>query len=261
MKVSWASPRPALGPEPCGKKGEDRPLVAANQLPVGGLPAGPRQEHHLLVARARRHSAGVQPHARPACQGSCRRTTFSADASLGRAVTRFRRPEKRAVRRGVSPRSRPPTICSTASSASISTERWRRYAVGPARLGARAPTESISTSAPGTLDFGRPARRPGFRGRVMGADFVRPMLDLAGNKAGRRPRYCRRSGTAIPGLGVRWRDGRLGTCDLVDLAGFAEGAAATPGAARDPGMTLPPSRGSVGVTSPFPANHAKPWGG
>src|SRR3954469_18151655 len=60
---------------------------------------------------------------------------------------------------------------------------WRRYAV--ACLGWERQPEGIYLDlCAGTLDFGATlASRPGFRGRVVGADFVRPMLELGRGKA------------------------------------------------------------------------------
>jgi demethylmenaquinone methyltransferase/2-methoxy-6-polyprenyl-1,4-benzoquinol methylase len=63
--------------------------------------------------------------------------------------------------------------------------RWRRYAVD--RLGwERVPNGIYLDLCAGTLDFAAIlARRPGFRGHVIGADFVRPMLELGRHKADR----------------------------------------------------------------------------
>lgn len=63
--------------------------------------------------------------------------------------------------------------------------RWRRQAV--ARLGwERAPEGIYLDLCAGTLDFAAAlAGQPGFRGRVIGADFVRPMLELGRGKAAR----------------------------------------------------------------------------
>jgi demethylmenaquinone methyltransferase / 2-methoxy-6-polyprenyl-1,4-benzoquinol methylase len=60
---------------------------------------------------------------------------------------------------------------------------WRRYAV--AQLGWEREPEGIYLDlCAGTLDFGATlARRSGFRGRIIGADFVRRMLELGRNKA------------------------------------------------------------------------------
>ena len=60
---------------------------------------------------------------------------------------------------------------------------WRRRAV--AQLGwERVPDGIYLDLCAGTLDFAAAlARRPGFRGRVVGADFVRPMLELGRGKA------------------------------------------------------------------------------
>jgi demethylmenaquinone methyltransferase/2-methoxy-6-polyprenyl-1,4-benzoquinol methylase len=63
--------------------------------------------------------------------------------------------------------------------------RWRRAAV--AELGwERAPEGIYLDLCAGTLDFAAAlARRPEFRGRIVGADFVRPMLQLGRAKAKR----------------------------------------------------------------------------
>jgi demethylmenaquinone methyltransferase / 2-methoxy-6-polyprenyl-1,4-benzoquinol methylase len=60
---------------------------------------------------------------------------------------------------------------------------WRRRAVR--RLGfERAPAGTYLDSCAGTLDLGvELARRQGFRGRVVGADFVVPMLKLGRGKS------------------------------------------------------------------------------
>jgi len=60
---------------------------------------------------------------------------------------------------------------------------WRRTAV--ARLGWERKPEGIYLDlCAGTLDFGAAlARRPGFQGRIIGADFVRPMLEQGRDKA------------------------------------------------------------------------------
>src|SRR6476646_1881567 len=62
-------------------------------------------------------------------------------------------------------------------------QRWRRYAVG--QLGwERVPEGIYLDLCAGTLDFAAAlATRPGFRGRVIGADFVRDMLSLGRTKA------------------------------------------------------------------------------
>src|SRR3954449_8382838 len=62
---------------------------------------------------------------------------------------------------------------------------WRRYAV--ARLGwERAPEGIYLDLCAGTLDFAAAlAARPGFRGRIVGADFVPAMLDQGRNKSQR----------------------------------------------------------------------------
>jgi demethylmenaquinone methyltransferase/2-methoxy-6-polyprenyl-1,4-benzoquinol methylase len=62
---------------------------------------------------------------------------------------------------------------------------WRRYAV--AKLGWERTPEGIYVDlCAGTLDFAATlARQPGFQGRVVGADFVRRMLELGRQKASR----------------------------------------------------------------------------
>lgn len=62
---------------------------------------------------------------------------------------------------------------------------WRRGAV--ARLGwEREPDGIYLDLCAGTLDFGAMlASRPGFRGRIVGADFVRRMLELGRGKSSR----------------------------------------------------------------------------
>lgn len=64
-------------------------------------------------------------------------------------------------------------------------QRWRRVAVG--RLGwERQPGGMYLDLCAGTLDFGATlASAPGFRGRVVGADFVAAMLRLGRGKAAR----------------------------------------------------------------------------
>ena len=63
--------------------------------------------------------------------------------------------------------------------------RWRKQAV--ARLGwERAPEGIYLDLCAGTLDFGATlARQPGFRGRIVGADFVPRMLSLGRAKSRR----------------------------------------------------------------------------
>lgn len=103
---------------------------------------------------------------------------------------------------------------------------WRRYAV--ARLGwEREPAGIYLDLCAGTLDFAATlARRPGFQGRVAGADFARPMLEQGRNKSERvdpvaadaleLPFADRAFDGALIGWGVR---------NLVDLdSGLAEAA-------------------------------------
>jgi demethylmenaquinone methyltransferase / 2-methoxy-6-polyprenyl-1,4-benzoquinol methylase len=103
---------------------------------------------------------------------------------------------------------------------------WRRYAV--ACLGWERKPEGIYLDlCAGTLDFGATlASRPGFRGRIIGADFVRRMLELGRHKA---PRLAPVNADALDlpfpdqafdGAMVGW-----GVRNLVDLdAGLAETA-------------------------------------
>ncbi|HET6797013.1 MAG TPA: ubiquinone/menaquinone biosynthesis methyltransferase [Gemmatimonadales bacterium] len=64
-------------------------------------------------------------------------------------------------------------------------QRWRRRAV--ARLGWEREPEGIYLDlCAGTLDFGATlAQRPGFKGRVVGADFVPQMLEYGRHKSRR----------------------------------------------------------------------------
>ena len=103
---------------------------------------------------------------------------------------------------------------------------WRRYAV--ARLKWEREPEGIYLDlCAGTLDFGATlARRPGFRGRVVGADFVRRMLELGREKASRLAPVNADalelpfSDGAFAGAMVGW-----GLRNLVDLdGGIAEAA-------------------------------------
>lgn len=63
--------------------------------------------------------------------------------------------------------------------------RWRRIAVQA--LGwERVPDGQFLDLCAGTMDFGAIlAQQPGFRGRIVAADFVRPMLELGRHKADR----------------------------------------------------------------------------
>ena len=103
---------------------------------------------------------------------------------------------------------------------------WRRYAV--ARLGWEREPEGIYLDlCAGTLDFGATlARRPGFRGRVVGADFVQGMLALGRAKSSRlEPVSADALELPFPDLAF---DGAMvgwGIRNLVDLdAGLAETA-------------------------------------
>ena len=93
-------------------------------------------------------------------------------------------------------------------------QRWRRYAV--TRLGwERQPDGIYLDLCAGTLDFAATlARQPGFRGWVVGADFVAPMLRLGRGKAARvAPVTADALELPFPGCGVRWRDGRMGSAE------------------------------------------------
>lgn len=103
---------------------------------------------------------------------------------------------------------------------------WRRRAV--ARLGwERAPAGVFLDLCAGTLDFAAAlARRAGFQGRVVGADFVPRMLRLGRTKAPRMSPVAADAlqlpfpDAAFDGAMVGW-----GVRNLVDLdAGFAEAA-------------------------------------
>jgi demethylmenaquinone methyltransferase/2-methoxy-6-polyprenyl-1,4-benzoquinol methylase len=104
--------------------------------------------------------------------------------------------------------------------------RWRRAAVD--RLGWEARPDGLYLDAcAGTLDLAAElARRRGFSGRLVGADFAAPMLKLGRGKAPRdriRP-------VAADTLALPFRDGRFdgamvafGVRNLVDLdSGLAE---------------------------------------
>jgi demethylmenaquinone methyltransferase / 2-methoxy-6-polyprenyl-1,4-benzoquinol methylase len=105
-------------------------------------------------------------------------------------------------------------------------QRWRRYAVG--RLNWERRPEGIYLDlCAGTLDFAATlARCPGFRGRIVGADFVPPMLRLGRGKAARLAPVAADAlelpfpDRAFDGAMVGW-----GMRNLVDLdAGLAEAA-------------------------------------
>jgi demethylmenaquinone methyltransferase / 2-methoxy-6-polyprenyl-1,4-benzoquinol methylase len=125
-------------------------------------------------------------------------------------------------------------------------QRWRRYAV--ARLGWERKPEGIYLDlCAGTLDFGATlAGRAGFRGRIIGADFVRRMLELGRHKS---PRLAPVNADALDlpfpdhsfdGAMVGW-----GVRNLVDLdAGLAETARVLKPGSRLVilEMALPPQR-------------------
>jgi demethylmenaquinone methyltransferase/2-methoxy-6-polyprenyl-1,4-benzoquinol methylase len=123
---------------------------------------------------------------------------------------------------------------------------WRRYAV--ACLGWERKPEGIYLDlCAGTLDFGATlASRPGFRGRIIGADFVRRMLELGRQKS---PRLAPVNADALdlPFAGQSF-DGAMvgwGVRNLVDLdAGLAEAARVLKPGSRLVilEMALPPQR-------------------
>ncbi|HEY8257671.1 MAG TPA: ubiquinone/menaquinone biosynthesis methyltransferase [Gemmatimonadales bacterium] len=124
--------------------------------------------------------------------------------------------------------------------------RWRRFAVR--RLGwERVPDGIYLDLCAGTLDFAAMlARQPGFRGRVVGADFVRGMLTLGRSKAPRLQPVTADAlelpfpGAVFDGAMVGW-----GIRNLVDIdAGLAEAARVLRAGARLVilEMTLPPQR-------------------
>ena len=103
---------------------------------------------------------------------------------------------------------------------------WRRAAV--ARLGwERKPDGIYLDLCAGTLDFGATlARRSGFRGRIVGADFVRPMLEQGRDKSAALDPVAADAldlpfpDHAFDGAMIGW-----GVRNLVDLdAGLAEAA-------------------------------------
>jgi demethylmenaquinone methyltransferase/2-methoxy-6-polyprenyl-1,4-benzoquinol methylase len=105
-------------------------------------------------------------------------------------------------------------------------QSWRRIAV--ARLGWERKPEGIYLDlCAGTLDFGATlARRPGFRGRIVGADFVRPMLEQGRDKSSSLDPVAADAlelpfpDRAFDGVMIGW-----GVRNLVDLdAGLAETA-------------------------------------
>jgi demethylmenaquinone methyltransferase/2-methoxy-6-polyprenyl-1,4-benzoquinol methylase len=102
--------------------------------------------------------------------------------------------------------------------------RWRRYAVD--RLGwERAPDGIYLDLCAGTLDFAAMlARRRNFRGRVVGVDFVQPMLELGRRKADRLEPVT--ADALVLPFGAATFDGAMvgwGLRNLVDLdAGLIE---------------------------------------
>src|SRR4051812_680619 len=135
-------------------------------------------------------------------------------------------PEKRAYVRDIFPAIAPPYDRLNRIISFRLDQGWRRYAV--ARLGWERKPEGIYLDlCAGTLDFGATlARQAGFRGGIIGADFVCRMLQLGRQKSARLapvnadalelPFPDRTFDGAMIGWGVR---------NLVDLdAGLAETA-------------------------------------
>ena len=111
--------------------------------------------------------------------------------------------------------------------------RWRRVAVD--RLGwERAPEGTYLDLCAGTLDFAAAlAARPGFRGRIVAADFAQPMLEHGRHKTARAAPVTS-DALALPFRTAAF-DGAMmgwGARNLPDLdAGLAEAARVlTPGA-------------------------------
>jgi demethylmenaquinone methyltransferase/2-methoxy-6-polyprenyl-1,4-benzoquinol methylase len=123
-------------------------------------------------------------------------------------------------------------------------QRWRRYAVGRLEW-ERAPEGMYLDLCAGTLDFGAMlARQRGFRGRIIGADFVQRMLRLGRSKSSRLAPVAA-DALALP-FPDRTFDGAMvgwGARNLVDLdAGLREAARVLKPGARLVilEMTLPP---------------------
>ena len=123
-------------------------------------------------------------------------------------------------------------------------QRWRRYAVGRLEW-ERAPEGMYLDLCAGTLDFGAMlARQRGFRGRIIGADFVQRMLRLGRSKSPRLAPVAA-DALALPFPDLTF-DGALvgwGARNLVDLdAGLREAARVLKPGARLVilEMTLPP---------------------
>jgi demethylmenaquinone methyltransferase/2-methoxy-6-polyprenyl-1,4-benzoquinol methylase len=140
--------------------------------------------------------------------------------------------------------------------------RWRRYAVG--RLDwERVPEGIYLDLCAGTLDFAATlAGRPGFRGRIVGADFVLAMLSLGRAKSDRVEPVAADAlelpfpSAAFDGAMVGW-----GVRNLVDLdAGLAEAARVLRPGARLVilEMTLPPQPQFRRIYQ-FYFRHIMPW--
>lgn len=141
-------------------------------------------------------------------------------------------------------------------------QRWRRDAVG--RLGwERSPEGMYLDLCAGTLDFGAMlARQRGFRGRIIGADFVQRMLRLGRGKSSRLAPVAA-DALALP-FPDRTFDGAMvgwGARNLVDLDGGLREAARV----LKPGarlvileMTLPPNPGMRRVFL-FYFDRVLPW--
>lgn len=143
-------------------------------------------------------------------------------------------------------------------------QRWRRYAVR--RLGwERRPDGIYLDLCAGTLDFAAMlARQSGFRGRIVGADFVQPMLRLGRGKAARLAPVAADAlelpfaDASFDGAMVGW-----GMRNLVDLdAGLAEAARVLRPGSRLAilEMTLPP-RPQLRRLYGYYFRHVLPWVG
>ena len=132
-------------------------------------------------------------------------------------------------------------------------QRWRRNAVG--RLGwERAPEGMYLDLCAGTLDFGAMlAGRPGFRGRIVGADFVQRMLSLGRSKSlparagGRR---C--AGPPVSGPDLRRSDGRMGRAEPGRPGRRTQGSRARAQARRTPRDPGDDPASASGAPAPVP---------
>jgi len=141
-------------------------------------------------------------------------------------------------------------------------QRWRRYSV--ARLGwEHAPAGRYLDLCAGTLDFAAIlARQPGFRGQVIGADFVPEMLRLGRSKAPRIAPVAA-DALALP-FGTAAFDGAVvgwGMRNLVDLdAGLEEVARVLKHGARLVILEMStPARQPLRGLYRWYSDHVLPW--